>query len=57
MKRRDLLLFVCLGASLVGVAGQFGPWWALIIGGLAGALLLVGLTFAELSRPRRRRKC
>ncbi|WP_176562170.1 hypothetical protein [Mycolicibacterium palauense] len=41
---RIVLLAAVVGAAAVvaGVAGQFGPWWALMVGGtftLAAALL------------------
>lgn len=52
MKKRDVLTFVSAGLTLVGIGGQFGPFWALIIGGIAGVALLVGLTAAELASGR-----
>lgn len=38
-----LVAIVGVAAIVAGVAGQFGPWWALIVGGalgLVGAVLL-----------------
>lgn len=44
MTARIVLLAAIIGAAAIvaGVAGQFGPWWALMVGGvfmLAGAVL------------------
>lgn len=44
MTARIVLLAAIIGAAAVvaGVAGQFGPWWALMVGGvfiLAAAVL------------------
>ncbi len=47
MRRRDTLAAVCAAVMLVGIAGAFGVWMALICGGLLGIAVIVGLTLSE----------
>lgn len=54
---RIVLLAAVVGAAAVvaGLAGQFGPWWALIVGGtftLAAAVLLYDPESRKPGNPR-----
>jgi hypothetical protein len=48
MKRRDVLTLVSAGLTLIGIGGQFGLWWMLIVGGALGVVLLVLIAWVEL---------
>lgn len=51
--RRDLIAILFLGVFLVGVGGQFGLFWALILGGLAGVLLTFATAFVDTEREKK----
>lgn len=51
MKHRDAAAAGCALATLAGVWGQFGPWWALILGGIGGLVVLILLTLEALRKP------
>ena len=57
MRQRDLAAGAGLGLTLLGVTGEFGIWWALILGGLLIVALTVALTLIDLRpKPKRRVK-
>lgn len=51
MTARIVLLAAIIGAAAIvaGVAGQFGPWWALIAGGVF--LLAAAVLFYDPQKP------
>lgn len=48
MKRPDLAAAACVLVTLVGVYLVFGLGWALIVGGVSSAAVIVALRFMEL---------